>query len=219
MFKKKCSKCNKKIGKSYDFCPFCGNNFSSKHEKEDYGFLGKNDFIDEKSNFFKPKGSFMDKVFQTAMKELPSMIKMIEKQMQDSVEQPKKMQQSELPNNLRVQFFVNGKKVLPEKSYEQEPIKLEIKNFSKEKLKKLSKLTKKEPKSKIRRLSNKIIYELAVPGVKDLNDVLINSLENSIEIKALSKDKYYLKNLNIMLPLLKYSLEKGNLVLEFEAKN
>ena len=55
-------------------------------------------------------------------------------------------------------------------------------------------------------------------GVVDVEDVLINQLENSIEIKALSKDKVYSKTLNINLPILSYELEKGNLILELQAK-
>ena len=103
------------------------------------------------------------------------------------------------------------------KMQNQQPIKI-TNTISKEKLKRFSELPKTEPKSKIKRLSNKIIYELIVPGVDNIEDVLINQLENSVEIKALSKDKVYSKNLNINLPILRYHLVKDNLIIEMQAK-
>lgn len=221
MFGKKCSKCEKKINKSYDFCPFCGNNFKSEYHKEDYGFLGRNDII-EKNDPIRFENSFIDRLFKNAVRELPTMIKMIEKQMQNSIEKPKRIEEglSKIPGNLKVQFFINGKKVLSEKKETSNTLSLKENNkISKGKMEKLMKLPKIEPKSKIRRLSEKIVYELIVPGVKDTGDILINQLENSIEIKAISKDRVYFKTLNISFPMLNYRLNKGNLVLEFKTKN
>lgn len=221
MFGKKCSRCKKKISKSYDFCPYCGNSLRSKHEKQDYGMLGKNDFFEENDPLLGRRLSFIDRMFNNAMRELPSMIKMIEKQMQeDFIDSIDRRGPHQLPNNLHVQFFINGKKVLPDQDDENEmPEKnLVKKNMPKEKLEKFSKLPKTEPISKVRRLSGKIIYELEVPGVKNIDDVLINQLEDSIEIKALSKDKYYSKTLNINLPIINYKLRKENLILELEAR-
>ena len=84
--------------------------------------------------------------------------------------------------------------------------------------KKLAKLPRKEPKTVMKRLSGKLIYELSIPGVKDVEDVLINQLESSIEIKAIAKDKVYSKTISITLPIKRYTLIKGNLILEFQAK-
>ena len=63
--------------------------------------------------------------------------------------------------------------------------------ISKEKMEKLAKLPKKEPPSEVRRMGNKVIYNLEVPGVNDIDDIFINKLESSIEIKAISDDKVY----------------------------
>ena len=82
----------------------------------------------------------------------------------------------------------------------------------------LANLPRKEPKTKMKRLSGKLIYELSIPGVVDLEDVLINQLENSIEIKAISKDKIYSKTLMVSLPILNCELEGGSLILELESK-
>ena len=69
MLKKKCPKCEKKIEKSYDFCPYCGINFKSKYDEEDYGLLGKNDFVNKETNpALNMGGSFLDKMINNAMK-------------------------------------------------------------------------------------------------------------------------------------------------------
>jgi hypothetical protein len=230
MFGKKCSKCSKKSGKDYDFCPFCGNSFESIHKSEDpedYGFLGKDDLISE-DPFMNFSGSTMDKLFNSAFKMAE---KLVEKQMKAMSEEMRENRPPQnpsnppnFPNNLDIQFFVNGKRVFPQqiqnlenpKIVRKEPIKIEN-NLSKLQMEKFSKFPKLEPVSKLRRLSGKIIYELEVPGVKDIEDVIINQLENSIEIKALGKDKVYSKILNLNLPILAYRLNKGNLVLELKA--
>lgn len=230
MFSKKCSKCKNKISKGYDFCPYCGNNLSSQNDSEDYGFLGRNDFI-EREIFPELDNSFMDKMLNNAFKMAE---KMLEKQMKSiSEEMIENQSRQRMPNNLPnipgnvdVQFFVNGKRVFPQipnqaqqqrqeiqEENQQRPIRIKNK-ISEEKAERFSKLPKKEPKSRVRRLSGKVIYELEVPGVKNIEDVLINQLENSIEIKALSKDKVYSKTLNLNLPILRYKLDKDSLFLE-----
>ena len=223
MFKKKCSKCDQTMGRNYDFCPYCGNNLRSENYKEDYGILGKNDLID--SNPFESfESTFMDKMLENAMKMAE---KMIEKQINFSQEKPRlppPPQPANIntakPSNLEIQFFVNGKRVFPqnEESKIEEPIRtIKTNKLSKEKAERFSKLPKKEPSSKVRRFSGKIIYELEMPGVKKIEDVLINQLEDSIEIKALGQDKVYSKTLNINLPILGYKLAEGNLILELKA--
>ena len=216
MFKKRCPRCEKKINKNYEFCPYCGLNFKSKYDEQDFGMLGKNDVLNEP---LPVGGSFIDKLFNNAMK-------MIEKQMKNMPrefnENPNRLP-GHLPNNLKVQFFVNGKRVIPENQnqFEDRKSKPKTKNqplLTPEKRKKLSDLPKKEPQSKVRRLSGKIVYELEVPGVKNVEDILINQLESSIEIKALSNDTVYQKTLNINLPILRYQLQKGNLILELKAE-
>ncbi|MFA5174142.1 MAG: hypothetical protein WC438_03095 [Candidatus Pacearchaeota archaeon] len=206
MFNKKCSKCDKKVDRGYDFCPFCGNNLT---RKEDYGILGKNDF-DQIPDLL--GGSMMDKLFKTAMK-------MVENQMKFMTEENEKVQKKNT-SNVDVQFYINGKKVnvvKPKQEIKQAPIK-KIKELTEEQTKKLSKLPRKEPKTKMTRLSGRLIYELAVPGVENINDVLINQLETSIEIKAITEKKIYSKTINVNLPVLGYKLEKPNLIIELQAK-
>ena len=143
-------------------------------------------------------------------------MKMTEKMMKNMHEQPKE----NCDNSMDIQFFVNGKKVFPEtkaRQQTQKPVRIEN-EISPQKAERIAKLPRKEPKTKMKRLGEKLIYEISVPGVEDIEDILINQLENSIEIKAISKNKVYSKNLNLNLPILRYSLNKGNLILELQAK-
>ena len=185
MFDKKCIKCTSKVKKDFDFCPFCGNNLNSKNDRDDYGMLGKNDQVKE-FNPLEMNNTFFDSLIKNAMKELPSMMKTLEKQMN---EQNNNKEAPRLPNNLNVQFFVNGKKVTPVKEERKiTPVKFENK-ISKENQEKLASLPRETPTSSVRRISGKVIYEIPVPGVTNLEDILINRLENSIEIKAISNNK------------------------------
>ncbi len=212
MFKKRCPKCERKINKEHKFCPFCGNNLKSKYNKKDYGFLGKDDFDDSFNSMF--TNLPMNKLFKTAMKMSEKMIKDIQKQ---QFNQPKEHYNN---SNMDIQFFVNGKKVFPEKQQIQKiqkPVKVKT-TISDEKAKKFAKLPRKTPKTKMKRIGNKLIYEFLTPGVNNINDILINQLENSIEIKALSKNKVYSKIINLNLPIISYKLEQDNLILELQAK-
>lgn len=213
MFKKKCSKCENNVRKDYEFCPFCGNNFNKMTPKEDYGLIGKTDNIEDLKENNPFEENLMDKIFKSAMKMLESQLKNLPKELKENMKNP-----SPMPNKLNVQFFVNGKKIGPKQIEQNKNIKTMIKRptMNKERYEMFSKLPKKEPSSKLRRLSGKIIYEFSMPGVKDLDDVIINRLENSIEIKAISNNQVYTKNLKINLPIIRYYLHNSNLYLELQ---
>ena len=211
MFVKKCSSCSNKIKNDFQYCPFCGDDLKSKYEKEDYGFLGRNDF-DKKMDF---SNGALEKMFDNLMK-------MFSKKMSDFNHIDNKKNQ-DMPG-LNVQFFVNGEKVFPEKDSKKNPEKDFEKNipqigeFPKEKQKLISRLPKQEPKSRVKRISGKIVYEIYVPGVRKLEDVMINQLENSIEIRAIASDRVYSKNINLGLNILRYYLTNDSLVLEMRER-
>ena len=219
MFNKKCPSCDDKIKNNFDFCPSCGHNLKSKHDNQDFGFLGKNDFEDSYNPF---ENTFIDKVFNGALKMLERQMKSLNQDLANQ-RQPR-FNPTRLPNNLNVQFFVNGKKILPERQgiqnhqnpqNNQQQIQTKPQQLSQEKLKKLAKLPRKEPESKLTRLSGKLVCELSVPGVTDIEDILINQLENSIEIKAISDKQVYHKTLNLSLPIERYQLYNDNLIVQF----
>ncbi|MEM5871603.1 MAG: zinc ribbon domain-containing protein [Candidatus Aenigmatarchaeota archaeon] len=73
-----------------------------------------------------------------------------------------------------------------------------------------------EPETSVRRVNDKIIVEVKLPGVKDEKNIEVRSLENSIEIKALAGDKAYFKILTKppQTNVVKYNFKNEVLTLE-----
>lgn len=232
MFNKiKCDKCNQKVSKKDSFCPNCGNYLSPykkpKEKKGDYGMLGNQDeFTNEFNNMTNSMfGGFGGKIFN---KMLNQTMKMLEKEIQKNMQEVSKQNSDEsLPQNkTHFELFINGKRINPNQiKVTQKPVQFTEKNlpkkpensnkfFATENIKKFSELPKKEPKTELRRLQDKIIYEISVPGVQSLEDISIVKLENSIEIKAVSKDKAYSKIIPVNLDISGYGLSKGKIILE-----
>lgn len=209
MVSKKCPNCEEKIKKDFGFCPYCGSKLNSNSRKK-YGLLGKNDFLSEREEFSLPSfgGGMLNKMIGSAMK-------MLEKEFE------KEFQKQERPKtNTRIKLMINGKEITPtikrEKIQDKTPRKNLPINFSLENLKKFQKMDKKEPKTQMRRIGDKLTYELDVPGVESINDISIIKLENGIEINALAKKNAYSKKININLPLIKYMLAKEKIFLELD---
>jgi len=78
----------------------------------------------------------------------------------------------------------------------------------------VSKLPREEPMARVRRFTNKIVYEIELPGVNDEKKIFINQLQNSIEIKAFAKDKAYFKLIPVSLPIKSWKFSKSKLVLD-----
>ena len=217
--KKRCENCREKISDKFEFCPYCGKRANEEYEKENWGMLGKNDFADEFGMF--SNSLFGNAGFGVLNKMLGSAVKMLEKEMQ------KEMNQQNKDVKRGFELFINGKRINPENikiTKRQIPVlakeqtkqieNKELKTFDKEQQKKFAKLPREEPKTNIRRLSNRIIYEIEVPGVKTIEDVSVLKLENSIEIKAISNEKAYSKIIQINLPIIDYKINKEKLILE-----
>jgi hypothetical protein len=115
----------------------------------------------------------------------------------------------------------NSQPVLSDESSEENEIqnqkKLPSSRISEADAEKLSKLPRKEPETSVRRLTDKIVYEISLPGVKNEKEITINKLQNSIEIKAFSKDKAYFKLIPVSFPIKNWKLSKEKLILELKA--
>lgn len=224
--KKKCKNCGNKINDNYEFCPSCGIRIS-KSSNEDWGMLGKDDFpendISERdifsAGFFgNITVSMLGKMFNNAMR-------MLEKEMQKEFKQSSKNQRNFFPRtNLRL--MINGQEINLnnqnnlKKPLKKKPLKeIPQKDLPKGNLKNFAKLEKIEPVTNIRRFSDKIIYEIQMPGVKSSKDLSITKLEKSIEIKGLAKNKAYQKIIPINLPITNYEFSKETLVLELGTRN
>lgn len=212
MIRKRCKRCGEKISSRDRFCSNCGLPLK-KQSSEDWGMLGKNDFEEKdpfSDSFF---NGFTGNMFNRM---LGSAMKMLEKEMK------KEMSRENIQPRTNVRLMINGKEIDLKKV--NQPKKIEKKeksldNFTKKSLKRFSELPKKEPTTNVKRLSNTVIYEINIPGVKSLEDLSIVKLENSIEIKAVAKDKAYFKLIPVNLSIIDYDLNKGKLILELEAKN
>ena len=217
--KKKCEKCGKKIDEKYSFCPYCGDQKGSEDDA-DFGMLGKNDFMPLANDLKLPFG--FNAIFNSLMKNLS---KEMEEQMKGNfAQQPKKEKKDGI--SISISTFGNGAprvKVTPmgnQKVEQEKPTeKIKQNNFTKEKIKKFNELKREEPKTNIRRLSNKLVYEIEMPGVKTIENISITQLENSIEIKAIGDKKAYGKIIPISLPIKNYDLSEGKLILELGIKN
>ena len=222
--KRKCKKCGEKVNDNYNFCPYCRTPLNDDSDQEDWGLLGKNDFMAPEGpgiNF--PMG--LNSLFNSLVKTLNKQMKELEQ------EKPVKDEKVEKKGGISISISTSGDK----------PPEIKVRSFGnmapqnypgtgpeqeKEKrislpssdLRKFSSLPKKEPETSIRRLSNKVVYEIKLPGVKSLKDLSIMQLENSIEIKALANKKVFSKVIPINLPIKKYGLSKGILTLELDSK-
>jgi HSP20 family molecular chaperone IbpA len=230
----KCRKCGKKSNKDFNFCPSCGTPLKDNAQRQrEYGMLGEQDMMPDfgamqNSMFGGIGGNMLNKMLAGTMKMLEQELA---KEMRNNPQTP----QNKMPSNF--QLYINGKKVnltsqdqnqaqnqmqsqtsqkSTKKKSQNESVK---KYFTKENKEKFSKLPQHEPKTDVKRLSDSIIYELETPGVKSIEDVSIVQLSNSIEVKALSKDKAYSKTIKLGLPLIACQLEKDKLVIEFQTEN
>lgn len=211
--KKNCSNCGKKCKDKYEFCPYCGYSIN-KNQKKDFGMLGENDEIEEFNEIDSIMNGFGGGILNKMLK---NTMKMLEKEMQ------KEMKTQRIQPKSNMQLFINGKKIdIPnsptQKLKKEKKQNIKSIHFSESNQEKFASLPQEEPKTQVKRLSDKILYELNVPKVKSLKDISIVRLENSIEIKAITKNKAYFKSIPISLILISYELNDDKLILEFESK-
>ncbi len=209
MFKKnKCRKCGEALKNKFEFCPSCGTQINKSDD--DWGMLGKKDIEIPMEDF--SKGIFGGAGAKMMNKMLGNAMKMLEKELQ------KNANEVHTPRT-RFELFINGKRISPSNikvEKKQNKKKINPPMFTKESMNKFSSLPKKEPETNVRRLSNKIVYEMDIPGVESVNNISIIQLESSIEIKAISKDKAYSKVIPMRLPINRYKLEDGKLAIELQ---
>ena len=219
--KKECKRCGEKSSSKFNFCPNCGVPFNENSKKEGYGMLGESD---ANENFFDSNsmnnpflggfsGKMMGKMFESA-------VKMLEREMQ-------KEMKKQNPPKTNFQLFINGKKINVEKNarnhervHKAKKQKREInyQNLPQANLKKFGDFPKKEPETNVRRFSDKVIYEINMPGLKSEKEMSIVKLENSIEIKALGNNIIYKKVIPISLPITDYKIFNEKLVIELGLK-
>ncbi len=223
MFSKKtCNRCGRKTNKNNKFCPKCGFPLNKKNKKEEFGILGENDSFTEADPFSNSLlggigGNFMNKMISNT-------IRMMEKEMEREMRRTNKHNKKDDFPHTKIKLMINGKEInlgedlqqQGQKKEKQKPSQIKFNNFSDSQIKKFSKLSKKEPKTELRRIADKIVYEIEIPGVKSLEDVSITNLEESIEFKAISDKNAYSKSIPLNLPIVGYKFSKDIVTLEFK---
>jgi hypothetical protein len=219
--KKKCSNCKSKIEERFDFCPYCGTSLNFG-DMED-GLLGKNDFSPIANELKMPMG--LNAIINQMMKSMSKEFEQIDSSIQKGGKPKEAKKDNKIsisistfgggPPRISVNGMGNNQKVEAKKIIE----KKKEDTFTKERIKKFAELKKEEPKTNVRRLANKVIYEIEMPDVKDMDNISILKLENSIEIKAVGEKKAYKKVIPINLPIINYGISEGKLILELGIKN
>jgi len=203
MFKKKCFSCNKKVEKKFNFCPYCGASFKKKNEEENYGMLGRDDFIPDMQRQAQPKIPLgLNKI-------MGHLVKQLNKELNNLGNES--LQAS--PKGFSIQISTGKPQI---KEVQGRPIKEIMNNISEEEIGRRTKLPRAEAESSIRRLADRIIYEVKTPGIKNKEQVIITKLENSIEIKAYSKDKCYYKTIPLKFEIQKWYLLNEKIILELK---
>jgi len=230
MIGKKCSRCNRKIRKGFSYCPFCGNNLEKRRDKRDFGLIGKEDSDFDSPNLEKGLPFGLDNIFNSLLNQLESEFQENHKRKKPTNKKrkfPVKKQGFSINistgtgKNPEIKIRGSGptfqkmSRQIDDSEFEDEK-RLKHPKISAEKAKKYASLPREEASTKIKRLDDKVIYEINLPGIKKMEDISINELESSIEIKGFSKEKVYFKLVPVSMPLKNYKLKNEKLVLELE---
>jgi len=219
MFGEKCPRCDKRVSKKHDFCAYCGVNLNAEDSSSgNEGFLGNNDNL----NFKLPFG--FNALMKPLMKELSKQMLELDKELKKEQQDDNKGKKGKSVGHFNIHIGIPG----------QSPIKINTNNFSPKiaseknefNLPKISgadfdkakNFPREEPNTNMRRLSDRLIYEIELPEVISLDKVNISILEEGIEVKAIAKNVVYNKLLDVTLPLNKCEFKKDLLVLELGLK-
>ncbi len=203
----KCENCDSLVSRKYSFCPHCGYNLLDlEEEMKDFGMLGRSDLVEEeliKNSIAQNSLGITDKILGSLVN---SLMKNLDKQFRTSLE------------NAEIKTLPNGIKIKIGMQQERKPRKSKIldRPLTAEQLKRISSLPKTDAKTNVKRLSDKIIYEINAPGLSNVDDVIVSKLESGYEIKAIGDKKVYVKNVPINLPLYSLYIDDSKLFVEFK---
>lgn len=211
----KCKNCNSEIEEKFSFCPYCGRSLlNNEKEMKDFGMLGKNDFDDSIEKNPMSQFGLTDKLINSIMN---SVIKSMDKQMKGAIESDAQNLDN---SNARIEQLPNGIKIsigMPQPAKQaQKPKQQQRKHITEAQLERMSKMPREEAKTKIRRLSDRVVYEISAAGITSPEDVLISKLESGYEIKAIGKSKVYVNSIPVTLPLRGFSFDEKKLSVEFK---
>jgi hypothetical protein len=203
--KNTCRRCKSKVSDSFDFCPYCGVDLRNpEKDMEEYGLLGKRNELGGYPLVGGLGGlGISDRMLNSLFK---SLVKTLDKQMKD-ISEVKDMDTrvENLPNGVRIS--IGSPKDVQKKSVK--------KGITREQISRMSNLPRVEAKTNIRRLGDRVVYELKAPGIGSVEDVFVSKLERGYELKAIGKKKVYVNSLPVNLPLRGYKVDDKGLNVEF----
>ena len=203
MFKKKCPSCAKKIEKKFNYCPYCGVSFKAGGDQMNFGMLGRNDSGEKVQEELKlPFG--MNKIMNSLVRQIEGQLGNVD--MGDG---------QGLPRGIKIRVaHPRRADVRSQVSEVRQELKMPV--VSNEENERRMGLPKVEGESKVKRLSDTIIYEITAPGVKKKDDVVLTELASGLEIKAYSKNKCYVKFIPLKVEVVEYYVEKERVVVEIK---
>lgn len=210
MFGKKCSNCDKKIEKDFVYCPYCAFPVKQQKDKDDFGLLGKDDkignvpIVGAGSQGMPPGMLPLDKILGSLMNQLGKELG--------------NMRAINPGGNFKIQISTgfpgdpNMIKKQPKKVKRTQ--NLQKINIPAEEVERRKSLPRQEAESNVRRLSDRVIYEIKIPGINKKEQIAIAKLDNSLEIKAYADKICYTKSIPIDADLIQSYLKDDTLFLE-----
>ncbi|MDP3881686.1 MAG: hypothetical protein Q8Q31_02290 [Nanoarchaeota archaeon] len=210
LFKKKskdvkCESCGKGSSSKYNFCPYCGVSLMDKFEETlDFGMIGKSDLRgDEHLRSNLPGDArLLDRVVSSMMSSL----------VKNMISEIKDAEVKNTPNSISIKIGSPGKNIRKEE-------KKISKSMSEEQIKRMSEMPRTTAKTAVKRIGDKIVYELNIPGIESPEDVFVSKLESGYEIKAISGNKkVYVNSLPVNLPIKSLAINPDRLYIEFKSE-
>jgi hypothetical protein len=217
--KETCPDCGSTVDTSHQFCAFCS--FPLKNqakEAKDYGLLGRYDSSEDSFTQQEGPPGITDKIISSmvsnVMKSFDKQFKDMEKELEKEMRQtPENAEVRQLPNGITIRFGAG------QPQQKQQQTSTPKKRVTEDQVSRLNKLPRAQAKSSVKRLSDKVIYELSTPGVQDPKDVFVSKVETGYEVKAIGSKKVYVNTLPIELPLKRMSLAQNKLLVEFNTRD
>lgn len=201
MFKKKCSACAKRIKRDFNYCPYCGKSFKARAEKDNFGMLGRMDSgegIQPELRLPFGMGNIVN-----------SLVKQLEQEINSQ-------SSSDGSKGFKIKIAMGNPQT--NQVIRKEPRKVEdIPKISEDEIERRARLPTVEVESKVRRLADRIIYEIEAPGVRTEKDVVVVKLASGLEIKGYSNDKCYVKFIPLTVEIIGYHVENGKIFVELKA--
>lgn len=207
-----CPKCKSEIGVQYSYCPYCGLHLvNPEKELKEFGMLGRSDIADQEiiRHAFATNLGIADKFIGT-------LVNSLFRNLDVQVREVQNMEATEIKNTpagikIRVGMPVQQRRRPAGNARDNRVL-------SDTQLARMAELPRTEAKTNIRRLGDKVVYDLAAQGVASVDDVFVSKTESGYEIKAIAKNKVYVNNVPVNLPLRGFSIHEKGLTVEFSAR-